>query len=239
MAPAKFCVGIDLGTTNSALGFAPLDAAEARIGVFPVPQLVAAGVVQERLTLPSFLYLPAAGELPAGSCALPWSAAGGVGAAPGEEAAPGAADGGPEGAIVGELARNQIALVPGRGVSSAKSWLCHPDVDRTAAILPWGGAADVPKRSPVAVSALYLAHLARAWGAAHPDAPLGEQEVVLTVPASFDEVARELTVAAAEKAGLPKVTLVEEPQAAFYSWMVDHRAGWAAALGGAGATARP
>ncbi|WNZ60084.1 Hsp70 family protein [Myxococcus sp. MxC21-1] len=126
--------------------------------------------------------------------------------------------------MVGELARWQGARVPGRLVASAKSWLCHPGVDRSAPILPWGAPADVQKLSPVDASALLLTHMARAWDDAHPDAPLSKQEVVITVPASFDEAARALTVSAARKAGLEKFTLLEEPQAAFYDYTARHRA---------------
>src|ERR1017187_4090685 len=118
--------------------------------------------------------------------------------------------------IAGAFARWQGARVPGRLVASAKSWLCHTGVDRSAPILPWGAPAEVAKVSPVDASAMLLAHIAAAWNAAHPDAPLAAQEVVVTVPASFDEVARALTVNAARQAGLEKLTLVEEPQAAFY-----------------------
>src|SRR5581483_1070029 len=133
---------------------------------------------------------------------------------------------------VGELARWLGARSSVRLISSAKSWLCHSGVDRQAAILPWGAPADVPKLSPVAASAKLLEHLANAWNAAHPDAPLAAQEVVITVPASFDEVARALTVSAARAAGLEKFTLVEEPQAAFYDFIARHQRDLAAALAG-------
>jgi hypothetical protein len=190
--PARFAVGVDLGTTNTVVAFSPLDAAgPAR--VFDVPQLVAPGEVQERPLLPSLLYAPAAGESaddPFGD--TPWA--------------------------LGEIARRRGADVPGRLVASSKSWLVHAGVDRTAAVLPWGAPESSPKISPVEAAQRILVHLRRAWDDRHPAAPLGEQEVVLAVPASFDEVARELTVDAARRAGLsPK--LVEEPQAAFYDWM--------------------
>ncbi len=124
------------------------------------------------------------------------------------------------------FARDQGRAVSGRLIESAKSWLCHHGVDRKAALLPWHAADDVPRLSPVEVSARYLRHLREAWDAAHPDHPLAEQEVVLTIPASFDEIARELTIAAARSAGLPKVILIEEPQAAFYAWVNAHRSTW-------------
>ena len=117
-------------------------------------------------------------------------------------------------------------MVPGRLISSAKSWLCHSGVDRTAALLPWHGAADVQRLSPVEVSARYLAHVRAAWDARFPQHPLAEQDFVLTLPASFDEVARELTIKAAALAGLPRVVLIEEPQAAFYAWIDAHRDRW-------------
>lgn len=203
----RYVVGIDLGTTNSAVGY--VDSAESpwRVRVFPIPQLVAAGQVEARETLPSFHYQPAAGELGAGAMRLPWS--------PQE----------PE-YVVGFFARDQGALAPGRLVVSAKSWLSHSGVDRTAPLLPWHGAPDVERLSPVEVSARYLGHIRQAWDARFPEYPLAEQDVVLTLPASFDEVARELTVKAAARAGLPRVVLIEEPQAAFYAWIYKHAADW-------------
>jgi molecular chaperone DnaK (HSP70) len=202
--PARYLVGIDLGTTNTACAYVDTRAGR-RIEVFALPQLVGAGDVQPRPTLPSFLYLAGAHELPAASLDLPW------------------ADG--RDFCVGVFAREQGARVPGRLVSSAKSWLCHAAVDRTAKILPWGAAPDVPRVSPVEASARVLAHVREAWDASFPE-PLAAQDVVLTVPASFDEVARELTLDAARAAGLPDVVLLEEPQAAFYAWLVAHEPDW-------------
>jgi molecular chaperone DnaK (HSP70) len=204
MPSARFLVGIDLGTTNTACAYVDTQAGRA-IRVFEVPQLVAPGEVRPLATLPSFLYLAGAHELPPGSLDLPWAPA--------------------RDFCVGLLAREQGARVPGRLVASAKSWLCHAAVDRTASILPWGAAEDVPRLSPVAASARTLAHLREAWDATMPE-PLAAQDVVLTVPASFDEVARELTLAAAREAGLPDVVLLEEPQAAFYAWLVAHEQDW-------------
>ena len=209
---ARYIIGIDLGTTNSALAFVDTANRRRSIETFAVPQLVSEGRMGERPTLPSALYLAGTHDVPAGALALPW------------------AEDGRE--VVGELARLQGARVPGRLVTSAKSWLTHAAVDRTAAILPWGAPDDVPKLSPVAASARYLAHLRGAWDHAHPDAPLAEQDVVLTVPASFDEVARELTAAAAREAGLGTLTLLEEPQAAFYAWLAAHERRWEVELGG-------
>jgi hypothetical protein len=195
-------VGIDLGTTNCAVAWAD----ETGQGDFPIPQLTHPGMVEPRNTLPSFLYLPGPHELPAGSTALPWE----------KEPA----------RVVGCLAREQGAKVPHRVVSSAKSWLSHEGVDRRASILPWGSPDEVPRCSPVEASAGYLRHIQEAWDSQNPDRPLAEQEIVLTVPASFDAVARELTAEAARSAGLKNLTLLEEPQAAFYSWLDGVGEGW-------------
>jgi molecular chaperone DnaK (HSP70) len=202
---ARFVVGIDLGTTNSAVAFVDTQAAAPAIEMFAIAQLVAAGSVEARPTQPSFLYLPADAEFKPEQLALPWGA---------------------EAGIVGEFARNHGWQVPARLVSSAKSWLSHAGVDRLSAILPWQAPAEVAKVSPVEASARYLAHVRGAWDHAHPDAPLAEQDILLTVPASFDTVARELTVRAAADAGLAHVTLLEEPQAAFYSWLGHAGDGW-------------
>lgn len=206
-APSRYVVGIDLGTTNSAVCYVDSGEDPWRIRTFAVPQLVAPGVVEARQTLPSCHYQPASGELPRGATGLPWSR---------EESEH----------VVGVFARDHGALVPGRLVVSAKSWLSHGGVDRLAPLLPWHAAADVERLSPVDVSARVLEHVRQAWDAAFPAEPLARQDVVLTLPASFDEVARELTVRAAAKAGLPRVVLVEEPQAAFYAWLDAHAADW-------------
>ena len=203
---ARFVVGIDLGTTNSAVAYVDTQSGERTITSFDIAQLVAEAAVGERPTLPSFLYLAGEHDVAPGGLALPWDAQ--------------------RDYAVGEFARAQGARVPGRLVSSAKSWLCHGGVDREAAILPWAAAEGVRKLSPVAASARYLAHLRDAWDQRFAAHPLAEQDVVLTVPASFDEVARELTVAAAQQAGLARVTLIEEPQAAFYAWIGAHAADW-------------
>ncbi len=192
---ATHLVGIDLGTTHSVVASADLSTANAP-SIFAVPQLIARGSIAARPLLPSCLYAPLHEELSGD----PW------GDAPW---------------IVGEYARARGAEVAGRVVASAKSWLCHPRVDRSAPILPWGAseeASDVPRISPVDASRAILGHIQSAWNAEHPRALLKGAEVVLTVPASFDEVARELTVEAAERAGIT-VRLLEEPQAAFYDWM--------------------
>jgi molecular chaperone DnaK (HSP70) len=188
-------VGIDLGTTHTVMAWADLARSEPP-EVFPIPQLVSPTEIAARPLYPSCLYAPVPGE----RAADPWSEA-------------------PW--LSGEHAKRRGGEVPGRLVASAKSWLCHPSVDRTAAILPWGAdeeATDLPRISPVDASARYLGHVRAVWDAAHPGEALAAQEVVLTVPASFDEVARELTLEASQRAGL-SVRLLEEPQAAFYDFM--------------------
>ncbi|GLI32586.1 Hsp70 family protein [Desulforhabdus amnigena] len=209
----RYIVGIDLGTTNSALAYVDLsrkDKQPREIQFLEFPQLTAPGEVSRRPVLPSFLYLPGPYELPPESTALPWDSK--------------------RNFAVGEFAREQGALVPGRMVSSAKSWLCHGGVDRTGAILPWGAGSDVQKVSPVDASARYLQHMRESWneiiGRGREGFRLEEQLVILTVPASFDEVARELTVTAARNAGLPRIVLLEEPLAAFYAWLARHEDDW-------------
>jgi hypothetical protein len=204
---SRYVVGFDLGTTNSAVSYVDTDESPWRVRTFAVPQLVAPGQVEARETLPSFLYQPAPGELAPDALRLPWSRE-------------------PPGHAVGFFARDHGAMVPGRLIASAKSWLCHSGVDRTAAILPWHGAADLEPLSPIDASARYLEHVRGAWDARFPRHPLAEQDFVLTLPASFDEVARELTVKAAARAGLPRVVLIEEPQAAFYAWIYAHADDW-------------
>ena len=213
MARSRYIVGIDLGTTNCAVAYVDTKGRErptADIRAFAVPQLVAPGETAPRPTLPAFLYLAGGPELPPGASHLPWG------------------EGGDR--FVGEFAQLQGAKVPSRLVSSAKSWLCHGGVDREAPILPWGGPAEVKKVSPVEASAAYLAHIRDSWNHAmageDEDRRLERQEIVLTVPASFDEAARELTLEAAKRAGFASITLLEEPQAAFYCWIVTHQDRW-------------
>jgi molecular chaperone DnaK (HSP70) len=203
MAPC--IVGIDLGTTHTVVAWAAAQAgADADIQVFGIDQLVALGEVAPRPLLPSVLYHPAAGEIRQGDLVLPWGQDSGS-------------------AVVGSLARELGAQVPGRLVASAKSWLSHAAVDRLAPILPWGAPDDVHRISPVAASASFLAHVRAAWNHRMPQAPLEKQELVLTVPASFDDAARALTLEAARQAGLPALRLLEEPQAALYDWLFRHR----------------
>lgn len=194
--PPQFAVGIDLGTTHCALSWARLDHPVVRS--MAIPQLTAPGIVDASPLLPSFLYLAAEGEIAEADRGLPW---------------------GTPAHVTGRAARQLGAKVPNRLVASAKSWICHGAVDRKAAILPWNAPESDPHISPWAAQVEYLAHLEAAWRHAHPDAPLAAQDVVVTVPASFDEGARELTTQAAAAAGLGEVRLLEEPQAAFYDWL--------------------
>ena len=207
----RYILGIDLGTTNSVLAYAPLTDEQPEVRILPIPQLVAPGVVEERTTLPSYLYLPPEHEAAGGVFDLPWRKGNAF--------------------AVGELARRKSAEAPQRVVSGAKSWLSHSRVDRHQPILPWQAPAEVPKISPVMASRRYLEHLIAAWEHAFPDAPVSEQQVVLTVPASFDAAARELTREAALAAGLPaNLVLLEEPQAAVYAWLTAMGDKWRKAL---------
>ncbi len=197
-------VGIDLGTTNTALARVA-SAEDPAPAIFDLTQLVKPGDVQMRPTLPSFLYLAADGELPAGALDLPWASG--------------------RSFLVGEAARERGAEVPLRLVSSAKSWLSHAGADRRAPILPQGAPEGTEKVSPLTAAVRYLEHVRDAFDAAH-DNKLADQQILLTVPASFDAVARELTQEAARTAGLGEVTLLEEPQAAFYAWLASVGDGW-------------
>lgn len=204
-------LGIDLGTTNSALATASGDAPAAP---HAIPQVVGPGEVAERATLPSFLLLPSEREVAPAHLQLPWS--------------------GPLRYAVGTYARERGSELPHRLVSSAKSWLCNPAIDRVAQLLPFRGAqreleaamADGERVSPVNASARYLAHIRAAWDHAYIDEPADEQDVLITVPASFDPVARELTVVAAREAGFEHITLLEEPQAAFYAYLAARGDAW-------------
>jgi len=206
---SRFIVGIDLGTTNCAVADVDTHAGDQPpVTVHGVAQLVNPGEVAAPTLLPSFLFLPGPQDFAAGATSLPWDEH------PGE--------------VVGEVARQRGAENPSRLVSSAKSWLSHPGVDRASAILPWQAPDEVARLSPVSASARYLAHLARAWEHVRGNdiGPLTAHDVLVTVPASFDEEARELTLRAAAEAGLPDVRLLEEPQAAFYAWLAAQGEAW-------------
>lgn len=202
---AKYVVGIDLGTTNSVVSYASLEDETPKVELLQIPQLVDEHTVESHSSLASFCFLNS-GE-PKGELDLPWA--------------------NERGFCVGEFARRRSAEQAERTISAAKSWLSHGGVDRRAPILPWQSPAKLDKLSPVTVSQYYLEHLVAAWDAAMPDAPLSEQQVVLTVPASFDAVARELTREAALSAGLPEgLVLLEEPQAAVYAWLAQAGDQW-------------
>lgn len=196
---SRYIVGIDLGTTNCAVGYVDTTEADGKIRCFRVKQWVDLGVQEPRELLPSFHYQPLPEEL------------GGLRQAK---------------AVVGLYARQRGAQLPGRQIVSAKSWLCHAGVDRTSPILPWQSDSGVAKFSPVAASSAYLTRIREAWDLEFPEWPLAEQDIVLTLPASFDQVARQLTIAAASLAGLNRVMPIEEPQAAFYAWLARHTADW-------------
>ena len=209
MSAPLFSIGIDLGTTHCALAYVDMAASDGEktsCGVLGIPQLTAPGSVGNLPLLPSFLYLPHESEMAAGDLALPWT--------------------GEQDFAVGEMARARGAQTPIRLVSSAKSWLCHSGVDRQAAILPSDAPPEVARVSPLEASTRYLAHLRHAWNQAHPDAPFDRQDVTITIPASFDPAARELTAEAARAAGYQSLSLLEEPQAALYHWIQASNGHW-------------
>jgi molecular chaperone DnaK (HSP70) len=214
MATPTYIIGIDLGTTNSVAAYTTVEQAAGRqpaIEIFQIPQLVDSGVVEKREMLPSFMLVPGQHQVSEHATALPWR------------------DDGP--LVVGEFARHRGAELPDRLIASAKSWLCHTMVDRSQPILPWKSDLDADtKQSPVGASAALLQHIREAWdhtmAADDQRLRMEHQEILLTVPASFDAVARELTVQAAEMAGLGNITLLEEPQAAFYAWIASRNDQW-------------
>ncbi|NLL14505.1 MAG: Hsp70 family protein [Fibrobacter sp.] len=204
---AAYSIGIDLGTTNSVVAYIKLQDENARIELLNIQQLTGPATIENRLSLPSFCYLATDAEKEKRSYDLPWEK--------GRDFA------------IGEIARKQAAEVPTRTIAAAKSWLAHSKVDRHENILPWNAPSDVKKISPVEASRRYLEHIVTVWNSQFPDAPIAQQQVVLTVPASFDVSARELTMEAAAKAGLPdSLLLLEEPQAAVYAWLADSGEGW-------------
>ena len=208
-AAPRYSLGIDLGTTHCALSWVDTEASDGETvvqGVLDVPQLTSPGAVQGQPLLPSFIYLPHESELAAGDLALPWA--------------------NDQDFAVGEFARARGAATPIRLVASAKSWLGHTGVDRRGAILPAEAPPEVARISPVEASVRYLSHLRAAWNAQHPEAPFDAQDITVTIPASFDPAARELTAEAAQTAGFGPLTLLEEPQAALYSWIERSAGQW-------------
>lgn len=209
MSPANYSVGIDLGTTHCALSFVDLAQSQHEMvvqQVMPIPQLTAPGNVEEKPLLPSFVYLPHPDEFAQNDLAIPGR--------------------NEQGPILGELARNQGVRTPVRLVSSAKSWLCHPGIDRRTAILPLDAPEEIEKVSPLQASIYYLQALSNAWDSNYPDTPLVQQPVTITVPASFDPAARDLTAEAARTVGLEQFILLEEPQAALYHWLQTAGEDW-------------
>jgi hypothetical protein len=205
----RYAIGIDLGTTHCALAYVDLEASDGEAtqhGVLEIAQLTGPGTVESSALLPSFLYLPHADELAPGDLDLPWASS--------------------HDYAVGEMARVRGATTPIRLVSSAKSWLGHAGADRRAAILPGDAPPEVQRVSPLEASTRYLSHLRQAWDHAHPEAPFGQQDITVTIPASFDPAARELTVEAARAAGYHNLTLLEEPQAALYNWIQNSGGQW-------------
>ncbi|EDL70638.1 Hsp70 family protein [Vibrio campbellii] len=202
----KFSVGIDLGTTHCVMSFVDTHDEDARVEVMPIPQLTAPGTVETRSQLGSFLYQPHEHEMNPQSRVLPWSSE-------------------PK-ALVGAIARNLGSKTPIRLVASAKSWLCHAGVNRRDAFLPAGSPEEVEKVSPLHATELYLEHLKDAWNHTNPDHNLADQDVTITVPASFDPAARDLTAEAARNVGFVHLTLLEEPQAALYNWIDNSNDKW-------------
>ncbi|HDU8586719.1 TPA: hsp70 family protein [Vibrio alginolyticus] len=211
MASPRFLVGIDLGTTNTVVAYCEItdNLEQSEVSLFDIDQLIGPGEVVRKPLLPSFRYHPAVGQISPSDLTLPWVNE--------------PVSGDISNVIVGEWARELGAKVEGRQVSSAKSWLSHQAVDRSSDILPWAGAQDVDKVSPVIASASYLNHIRQAWNYRHPSNKLEDQDMVVTVPASFDETARKLTLEAAQLAGLKKIVLLEEPQAVCYDWYARHQ----------------
>ena len=209
MSDTRYAIGVDLGTTHCALSYVDLAASageEVKLEFCMIPQLTAPGSVEARPLLPSSLYLPHPDELAPGDLTLPWT----------QE----------QGWAVGYLARDKGAQTPLRLVASAKSWLCHSGVDRRAPILPFEATAEIEQVSPLTATVRYLDHLRQAWNSLHPEHPLEQQELTITIPASFDPAARELTAEAANTAGFTAATLLEEPQSALYSWIQASGGNW-------------
>lgn len=207
---ARYLIGIDLGTTNSVLAYCEIqdDLTKSQVSIFDIDQLVGPGEVVRKPLLPSFRFHPTQGQFQSSDMSLPWDLQ--------------PVEGELEQVIIGEWARELGAQIEGRQVSSAKSWLSHNAVDRESEILPWSGSDNVEKVSPLLASASYLNHMRQSWDHHNPNHKLAEQEVVVTIPASFDETARNLTLKAAQLAGLQHIHLLEEPQAVCYDWYSRH-----------------
>lgn len=213
---SRYAIGIDFGTTNSCCAFIDLKQQKKSIEFFKIPQLVESGEIAERTLLPSFVFIPEKHEKESGMMALPWDDKIGY--------------------CVGELARRRSVTSPGRTVSSAKSWLCNSRIDRKSPVLPWTQTDESIKISPFEAVKRILSHIRDAWNYKNPleEQRFEKQDIVLTVPASFDDSARELTVEAAAEAGLSGISLLEEPQSAFYFWLSNHELMWKKELRGIG-----
>lgn len=206
MSKAKYIVGIDLGTTNCTMAYALADPEKPLIQQFPIPQIVSSGIQGEQLSLPSFIYFPLPEEQTAKNVQLEWDDS--------------------KTHCVGIYARDRGAELPSRMISSAKSWLCHAGIDRRQKLLPIDSDEDMGCMSPLEACSELLKHLREAWDLKMPQDPFVEQTILITVPASFDPSARQLVQEAAQLAGYPEIILLEEPQAAFYSWLYRHEEEW-------------
>lgn len=210
MSKSTYIIGIDLGTTNCTLAYTLLEESVDAEGVdaieqFAIPQLISAGTQGETLSLPSFIYFPLTEELKAKQAAISWDPSSSFG--------------------VGAFARDRGAELPSRLIASAKSWLCHGGIDRREALLPYASEDVEHKMSPLDVCSELLRHLREAWDTKMDD-HFVDQQILITVPASFDPSARQLVQEAAAKAGYPEIILLEEPQAAFYAWLNAHKDDW-------------
>lgn len=207
----RYFIGIDLGTTNSCVAYIDTEDVKKAVQTLQIPQLISEGTIESLPVLPSFCYLSSDYEWPKGSVELPW-----------QESS--------RNYFVGAFAQSHGAKVPTRLAMSAKSWLCHAAANRREKILPIEAADETSRVSPIEATSRYLRHIKEAWNATMAKGTIADefdnQEIVLTVPASFDEVARALTVEAARLAGYSTMTLLEEPQAAFYSWIAQHEQEW-------------
>lgn len=203
---SKYIIGIDLGTTNSTMAYASIANDSAHIEQFSIPQITTAGIQSDSLSLPSFHYFPLQEELNSKIAGIEWDKA--------------------RKYCVGIFARDRGAEAASRMISSAKSWLCHSGIDRHSKLLPIQSEENTEKMSPLEACATLLQHMRESWDEKMPKDPFKKQQILITVPASFDPSARQLVQEAAKIAGYPEIILLEEPQAAFYAWVHDHADSW-------------